>query len=89
MELEATERRLNYLGDLAMSSNLSPEEQPLLLDGWDSSDELLEAAVMAVNLAQRLRRGMSVAGRVGQVVGELPHARQRAQQDVSQDQGPG
>jgi hypothetical protein len=64
-----------------MSPSLSPEEQPFLLGGWDSSaDEVLEAAVIAVNLAQRLRRGMSVAGRVSQVDGELPRARQRALQ---------
>jgi len=61
---------MNYLGDLAMSPNLSLEEQPFLRGGWDSStNELLEAAVIAVNLAQRLRRRMSVAGRVSQVDG--------------------
>lgn len=81
MELEATERRMNYLGDLAMSPNLPQEEQSFLLGRWDSStDGLLEAAVIAVNLAQRLRRGMSVAGRVSQVDRELPRARQRALQ---------
>jgi hypothetical protein len=81
MELEATERRMSYFGDLAMSPNLSPEERPFLLGGWDwSTDELLEAAVIAVDLAQQLRRGMSVAGRVSQVDGELPRAQQRALQ---------